>query len=96
MSVTPVNDRILVLPQKPETVTSGGFVIPESAQEKLPRGKIISVGKGRRLDDGTYATPEVQVDDVILYAQGAAQTVKLKGVDYVVIKEEDILCIVND
>jgi len=96
MAVTPANDRILVKPQEAETKTASGFYIPDSAQEKLPRGTVFKVGKGRRLEDGTYVTPDVQENDVVIYNQNSVQKITVNGEDYVVMKEEDILCIVDE
>jgi chaperonin GroES len=96
MSVTPVNDRILIIPLTPETKTSSGLVIPSTAQEKLPHGTVFSVGQGRRLPDGTFVPPDVAVGETVIYSQSAAQSVKLDGKNYVVVKEEDILCVLYD
>ena len=66
MALTPANDRILVKPQEAKTKTESGFYIPDSAQEKQPRGTVFKVGKGRRLEDGTYASPDVKENDVLI------------------------------
>jgi chaperonin GroES len=96
MALTPANDRILVKPQEVKTRTESGFYIPDSAQEKLPRGTVFKVGKGRRLDDGTFATPEVKEGDVVIYTESGPQKITVGNQDYIVMKEEDILCIVDE
>jgi chaperonin GroES len=96
MSITPIHDRILVKPLDPETVTKSGIVIPDNAQEKPSRGTVICVGRGRALDNGTYLTPEVKENEVVLYGKHAGQPVKVDGLDYLVLKEEDILGIIEE
>lgn len=96
MALTPANDRILVVPEPVKTKTESGFYIPDSAQEKQPRGTVFKVGKGRRLDDGSYATPDIKENDVVIYNQGAVQKITVGGTDYIIMKEEDILCIVDE
>lgn len=96
MALTPANDRILVKPQEAKTRTESGFYIPDSAQEKLPRGTVFKVGKGRRLDDGSFATMQVKENDVVIYNQAGVQTITVAGENFIVMKEEDILCIVDE
>ena len=95
MALTPANDRILVKPQEAKSRTESGFYIPDSAQEKLPRGMVYKIGKGRRLDDGNFATPQVKENDVIIYNEAGAQKITVGTQDYIVIKEEDILCVID-
>lgn len=95
MALTPANGRILVKPQEAKTKTESGFYIPDSAQEKLPRGTVFKVGKGRRLDDGNFATPQVKENDVIIYSETGTQKITVGTQDYIVVKEEDILCIID-
>ena len=96
MSATPVNDHILITQLTPESKTSAGLVIPNTAQEKLPHGVVVSVGKGRRLPDGSFVKPDVSPGEKVIYTQSAAKSVRLDGVDYLVVKEEDILCVICD
>ena len=96
MSITPIHDRILVKPLDPETVTKSGIVIPDNAQEKPSRGTVIRVGRGRALDNGNYLTPEVKENEIVLYGKHAGQPVKVDGADYIVLKEDDILGIIEE
>jgi chaperonin GroES len=96
MTIQPIYDRVLVKPLDPETVTKSGIVIPDNAQEKPSKGTVISVGKGRLLDNGSFATPEVSEQDIVLYGKYSGQQVKIDGEEYVVLKEEDIFGIITE
>lgn len=92
----PIHDRILVKPSNPETVTKSGFIIPDSAQEKPNQGTVIKAGKGRVLENGTVISLEVKENDVVLYSKHAGQQVKIDSEEYVVLKEEDILGVIEE
>lgn len=92
----PIHDRILVKPSNPETVTKSGFIIPDSAQEKPNQGTVIKTGKGRVLENGTVVALEVKENDVVLYGKHAGQQVKIDSEEYVVLKEEDILGVIEE
>ena len=92
----PIHDRILVKPSNPETVTRSGFIIPDSAQEKPNRGTVIKTGKGRVLENGTVISLEVKENDVVLYGKHAGQQIKINSEEYVVLKEEDILGVIEE
>jgi chaperonin GroES len=92
----PIHDRILVKPSNPETVTKSGFIIPDSAQEKPNRGTVIKTGKGRVLENGTVISLEVKENDVVLYGKHAGQQIKINSEEYVVLKEEDILGVIEE
>jgi chaperonin GroES len=96
MALTPANDRILVKPQEAKSKTDSGLYIPESAQEKLPRGTVFKVGKGRRLENGSVATPQLKENDVVIYNESGAQKITVGNQDYIVMKEEDILCVIDE
>ena len=89
--IKPMNDRILVKPLNPETVTKSGIVIPDSAQEKPSTGTVVRVGSGRILDDGTVVALSVQENDTVLYAKFAGVPVKIEEEDFIVLKEDEIL-----
>ena len=91
----PIHDRILVKPLNPESVTKSGIVIPDNAQEKPSKGTVIKTGKGRILDNGTVVALEVKENDVVLYGKFAGQQIKIDSIDYVVLKEEDILGVIE-
>lgn len=92
----PIHDRILVKPSNPETVTKSGFIIPDSAQEKPHRGTVVKTGKGRVLENGTVIPLEVKENDLVLYGKHAGQQVKINSEEYVVLKEEDILGVIEE
>lgn len=89
--IKPMNDRILVKPLNPETVTKSGIVIPDSAQEKPSKGTVVRVGSGRILDDGTVVALAVQENDTVLYTKFAGVPVKIEEEDFIVLKEDEIL-----
>jgi chaperonin GroES len=92
----PIHDRILVKPQNPETKTLSGIVIPDNAQEKPSRGTVVKTGKGRVLENGTVVSLEVKENDVVLYGKHAGQQVKIGSDEYLVLKEEDILGVIEE
>jgi chaperonin GroES len=91
MALKPLNDRIIIEPSEAETRTASGLVLPDSAQEKPQRGKVLAVGPGKRLDNGTLAVPDVSVGDTVLYGKYSGTEVKLAGKEYVILRAEDIL-----
>lgn len=86
----PINDRVVVKPAPAEEKTSGGIIIPDTAKEKPQRGEIIAVGPGK---DGSQMT--VAVGDIVLYGKYAGQEVTLEGQDYLIMREDDILVVVD-
>jgi chaperonin GroES len=91
VSVTPLNDRILVKRVKEEEKTAGGIYIPDSAKEKPQRGEIVAAGKGRTSDDGKKIPMEVKTGDMILFGKYSGTEFKLDGVEYLMMREEDVL-----
>jgi len=86
----PINDRVVVKPAPADDKTSGGIIIPETAKEKPQRGKVVSVGPGK---DGNLMT--VQKGDTVLYGKYAGQEIHYKGQDYLIMREDDILVIID-
>ena len=86
----PINDRVVVKPAQADEKTNGGIIIPDTAKEKPQRGEIIAVGPGK---DGNLMT--VQSGDIVLYGKYAGQEINYKGVDYLIMKEDDILVILD-
>ena len=86
----PVNDRVVIKPAKAEEKTKGGIIIPDTAKEKPQKGKVIAVGPGK---DGNK--PTVKKGDVVLYGKYAGQELQYEGVDYLIMKEDDILVIIG-
>lgn len=95
MKIRPLADRVIVKRLEAESVTAGGIVLPGSAQEKPQRGKVISVGKGRILDDGTLGKMQVKKGDSVLFSSYAGSEVKLDGKEYLIMNESDIMAIVE-
>ena len=90
-----MHDRLLLKPVAAETRTKGGLIIPDTAQEKPMQGKVVAVGKGRRLEDGRLQTLDVKVGDTVLYGKWSGTEVKLGGEDHVILKEEDLFGVVG-
>lgn len=96
MNYQPLGDRIVIKPLDPETKTKGGIVLPDTVKEKPQEGKVIAVGKGKILDNGTVQKPEVKEGDIVLYGKYSGTEVTTKdGEEYLIVREEDILAIVK-
>jgi chaperonin GroES len=95
MSVRPLHDRVIVKRVEEEEKTKGGIIIPDSAKEKPQEGKIIAVGNGKILDDGTRVQLEVKVGDLVLFSKYAGTEIKLEGEEHLILREDDILAIVE-
>lgn len=91
VSVTPLNDRILVKRVKEEEKTAGGIYIPDSAKEKPQRGEVVAAGNGRITVDGKKIPMEVKIGDSILFGKYSGTELKLEGVEYLMMREEDVL-----
>ena len=95
MKIRPLNDRILVQRLEQEEKTAGGIIIPDSAKEKPAEGKIVAVGKGKLDDNGKRVKMEVKVGDCVLFSKYGGTDVKLDGEDFLIMREDDILGIVE-
>jgi len=95
MKFRPLNDRILVKRIEAETRTAGGLIIPDTAKEKPLEGEVIAVGPGRRMDDGSVRAVAVQAGERILFGKYAGDEVKLDGVEHMIIREDDVLAVVE-
>ncbi len=95
MKIRPLHDRVVVRRMAEETTTAGGIVIPDSATEKPAEGEIIAVGNGKLNDSGKAMPLEVKVGDKVLFGKYAGQEVKVGGEEVVVMKEEDIMCVLE-
>ncbi len=91
----PLHDRVLVEPLDAEIKSAGGVIIPDTAQEKPMEGKIVAVGSGARGDDGKLIKPDVKAGDRILYGKWSGTEVKLDGKDLLIMKESDIMGIIQ-
>lgn len=95
MSLRPIADHVIVKPLEAEAKTSGGIVLPDTAKQKQTKGEVIAVGKGRTLPNGRLVEPQVKKGDVVIYGQYSGSEVKMGGVEYKVLTENDILAIVE-
>ncbi|MBW2091421.1 MAG: co-chaperone GroES [Deltaproteobacteria bacterium] len=91
MKVRPLQDRVLVQRVDEEEKTKGGIIIPDSAKEKPQEGKIIAVGKGKVLENGTRVTPDIKAGERVLFSKYAGTEIKVEGEDYLIMREDDIL-----
>jgi chaperonin GroES len=95
MKLKPLEDRIVVKPQEAEAVTAGGIVLPESAKEKPLMGKVVSVGNGKLLDSGKRGQMSVKKGDVVLYGKYGGSEVEIDGVEYKILREDEVLGIIE-
>jgi chaperonin GroES len=91
MKIRPVHDRVIVKRVEAELKTASGIVIPDSAGEKPDQGEVLAVGPGKRDDAGKIIAPDVKVGDRVLFGKYAGQTVKVDGQEVLVMREEDIM-----
>ena len=94
-SLKPLGSRVVIEPIEQDEVTSGGIVLPETAKEKPQKGKILSVGPGDRDDAGKRIAMDVKVGDTVLYAKYAGTEIKVEGKKLLILKEADVLAIVE-
>lgn len=95
MKLRPLNDRILVKRLEEVNTTKGGIIIPDSAKEKPAEGKVIAVGNGRRGEDGKRIALEIKKDDRVLFGKYGGTEIKLEGEEYLILREDDVLGIVE-
>ena len=95
MKLRPLNDRVLVLRIEEEEKTSGGIVIPDTAKEKPMQGKVIAVGTGKVDDEGKRVSMAVKKNDRVLFGKYAGNEIKIDGVEHLIMREDDILAIVE-
>ena len=95
MGYRPLGNRLLVRPKPSEETTKTGIVLPDSAKEKPQEGKVISTGPGAKDDSGKVIAMEVKKGDTVLYSKYSGTEVKIDGVEHLIIKESDVLAIVE-
>jgi len=95
MNIRPLHDRVVVRRMEEERTTAGGILIPDSATEKPIQGEIIAVGKGKALDNGEIRALDVKVGDRVLFGKYSGTEVKLDGQDFLVMREEDIMGVIE-
>jgi chaperonin GroES len=95
MKIRPLHDRVIVKRLEEERRTASGIVIPDTAAEKPDQGEVIAVGPGKRDDSGKLIAPDVKVGDKVLFGKYAGQTVKVSGEELLVMREEDIMGVIE-
>jgi chaperonin GroES len=95
MKIRPLADKVLVQRLEAETKTAGGIVLPDAAKEKPQRGKIVSVGEGKLLDDGTRQKVQVKKGETVLFTSYAGTEIKIEGKEYLIMDESDIMAIIE-
>ena len=93
--IQPLGDRIVVKPLDQEETTKSGLVLPDTAKEKPQEGKVIAVGSGKLLDDGTVKKLEVRSGDRVLYGKYSGTEVRVREEDYLILREDDVLAVVG-
>jgi chaperonin GroES len=95
MKIRPLHDRILIKRQEEKETRKGGIIIPDSAKEKPQEGKVIAVGNGKVNDEGKKIPLDVKTGDRILFGKYSGSEVTLDDVEYLILREEDVLCILE-
>ncbi len=95
MKIRPLADKVLVQRLEAETKTAGGIVLPDTAKEKPQKGKIVSVGEGKLLDDGTRKKVQVKKGEIVLFTSYAGTEIKIEGKEYLIMDESDIMAIIE-
>jgi chaperonin GroES len=95
MKIRPLQDRLIVKRVAEENKTKGGIIIPDSAKEKPLEGKVIAVGNGKILEDGKVRALDIKAGDTILFSKYAGTEVKIEGEDHLILREEDVLGVIE-
>ncbi len=95
MKIRPLQDRVIVKRVDEEETTAGGIIIPDTAKEKPQEGKVVAVGQGRSADDGKLIKPTVKKGDRVLFGKYSGNEIQLNGTEHVIMREDDILGVVE-
>lgn len=95
MKIKPLDDRVVIKQLEAEEKTSGGIILPDAAKEKPQAGKVVAVGPGKMLKNGERSEMSVKKNDEVIYSKYIGNEVELDGEQYVIIKEDDILAIIE-
>ncbi len=95
MKMRPLHDRVIIRRMEEETLSAGGIVIPDSAAEKPIRGEVIAVGKGKVMENGDLRPVDLQIGDRVLYGKYSGTEVKIDGEELLVMREEDIMAVLE-
>jgi len=93
--IRPLGERVVVKPLPSEEITKGGIVLPDTAKEKPQEGEVVAVGTGRLLDNGTRVSIDLKVGDRVLFSKYAGNEIKLQDVEYLIMRESDILGVIE-
>ncbi len=96
MKIRPLADKVLIQRVDAESVTAGGIVLPDTAKEKPQRGKVVNIGDGKLLDDGSRAKFQVKKGDSVLFTSYAGTDVNIDGKEYMIMSESDIMAIIKN
>ena len=96
MKIRPLHDRVLIRRLEEEEKSKGGIIIPDTVKEKPQQGKVIAVGKGKTLENGKVMPPDVKEGDKVLFGKYAGTEVKLNGEEHVLMREDDILAVLQE
>jgi chaperonin GroES len=95
MNIRPIHDRIIVQRLEEGEQKVGGIIIPDSAKEKPQQGKVIAAGNGKSKDDGKRVSLDVKAGDLVLFGKYSGQEIKLEGEEYLIMREEDVLAVIE-
>ncbi len=95
MRIRPLQDRVVVMRLPEEEKTKGGIIIPDTAKEKPIQGKVVAVGNGKVLEDGKVRKLDVQVGDIVLFSKYGGTDIKIDGEEHLILREDDILGVVE-
>jgi len=95
MKIRPLGDKVLVERVEAESKTAGGIVLPDTAKEKPQRGKVVSVGEGKMLENGTRKEVQVKKGDTVLFTSYAGTEIKVDGKEYLIMDESDIMAVIE-
>jgi len=95
MRIRPLYDRVLVIRTKEEEKTKGGIIIPDTAKEKPVEGKVVGVGSGRVLEDGSIRKLDIAEGDIVIFGKYSGTEVKIDGQEHLILREDDILGVVQ-
>jgi chaperonin GroES len=95
MKIQPLADKVLVERLEAENKTAGGIVLPDTAKEKPQKGRVVNVGRGKTLDDGTIKPMQVKKGDIVLFTSYAGTEIKVDGKEYLIMDESDIMAVIE-
>ncbi len=95
VQLQPMGERLVIQREEGESTTAGGIVLPDSAKEKPSRGKVVAIGTGKLLDDGSRSKSQLKVGDRVLFSSYAGENVEIDDVEYLLMREDDVLGVIE-